>query len=77
MITDKRVLKDFVDHYMSTNTQDTLRHKFSNTNVGEILFKTYSSYTIIIEVIEALLEMTEIEYKEKYVDNIIFFERIS
>ena len=77
MITDKRVLKDFVNHYMSTNTQDALTNQFYNTNVGETLFKTYSSYTIIIEVIEALLEMTQIEYKEKHVGNIIFFERIS
>ncbi len=77
MITDKRVLKDFVDHYMSTNTQDSLTNQFSNTNVGETLFQTYSSYTTIIEVIEAFLEMTQIEYKKKYVGNIIFFERIS
>lgn len=77
MQTNHDVLNDFIDHFMSEGTKERAINQINNTMPGGIIFTTYASYSNIIEIYEALLELNDVKYSKKLEGRLVRFIKLS
>lgn len=63
MTSDRDLLQDLVDNYMTEKTKQNSINKISSTPIGKVIFTTYSSHSIIREIYEALLELNDVKFR--------------